>query len=135
MSVHWQPEQSRTVSPYLVVERAGELIAFLEAVFGAEVTERVVKPDGGIMHCELRIGDSQLMLADTSPEYPPRPAMLHVYVPDVDSAFARALERGATAIREPRDEHYGDRSGGFTDSHGNEWWVATHVRDVERGEH
>jgi uncharacterized glyoxalase superfamily protein PhnB len=134
MATQWQPAGTRTVTPYLVVERAGELIAFMEAVFGAEVTERIARPDGGVTHAELRIGDSVVMLADTTPEAPVKTAMLYVYVPDADGAFARALERGARVVRELQNQHYGDRNGGFADSHGNEWWVATHVRDVDRGE-
>ena len=87
--------------------------------------------DGSVKHVEMRIGESLVMIADARPpETKANTTMLYVYLPDVDAAYARALEGGATSIREPHDEYYGDRSCGVTDAFGNQWWMATHVEDV-----
>lgn len=82
------------------------------------------------MHAELRLGDSVIMLSDASPEFPARSAMIHIYVPDTDAAYRRAVAAGAKPIREPADQFYGDRSAGVEDAFGNYWWIATHVEDI-----
>lgn len=120
------PEGYNTVSPYLVVEGADQLVAFLQQTFGAEVLRKMTRPDGKIGHAEIRVGDSIVMLADAAPAAP----MLHVYVDDVDAAYARALAAGATSLRAPEDQFYGDRSAGVVDAFGNQWWLATHTEDV-----
>ena len=87
--------------------------------------------DGSVKHVEMRIGESLVMIADARPpETKANTTMLYVYLPDVDAAYARALEGGATSIREPHDEYYGDRSCAVLDRFGNQWWMATHVNDV-----
>lgn len=124
------PEGYNSVSPYLVVEGAESMISFLQATFGAEVLRKMTRPDGAIGHAEVRIGDSVVMLADAAPTAP----MLHVYVDDVDAAYARALEAGGTSLRAPEDQFYGDRSAGVVDAFGNQWWLATHKEDVSEAE-
>lgn len=124
------PEGFHTVTPYLMVEDADGLITFLERAFEAELLDRHDTPDGDLMHAELRIGDSRLMMSQANDEWPAMPAMLHLYVPDVDTVFRRAIEAGGRAVREPEDQFYGDRSGGLVDPTGNQWWVSTHVEDV-----
>jgi len=128
------PAGHHTVTPYLVVPDAAALILFMERAFEGEETERAARPDGTIMHAEVRIGDSMVMLGETPPDGRPWPAMVYLYVPDVDAVYGRALEAGATSLRQPEDTYYGDRSAGVEDRHGNQWWIATHVEDVPPAE-
>lgn len=130
MAVNAKPEGYHSLTPYLVVEGAARLIAFLEEVFDAEETERFAAPGDLIAHAELRISDSIVMLGDAHGPHAPMPAMLYVYVDDVDATYQRALAAGATQVQPPADQFYGDRSGGVRDPCGNLWWIATHVEDV-----
>jgi PhnB protein len=130
MSVHWQPERYHSVTPYLIINNAEGLIEFLKQAFEAEELSRMAQPDGGIMHAEVRLGDSTIMLADATDQYPPTPAFLYLYVQDTDAVFQKALAAGATSIREPTDEFYGDRTAAVKDAFGNQWGIATHVEEV-----
>ena len=96
--------------------------------------ERLQTPDGRIMHAEVRIGDSVVMMGEASDDNPPIPAMLHLYLEDADAAYRRALAAGATSLREPEDQFYGDRTSGVQDAFGNQWWLATHIEDVPADE-
>ncbi len=120
-------EHHSTVSPYVMVEGAEALIGFLERIFGAEVLMKLPREDGSVMHASVKIGDSVVMIADATAEFPAFPVWLHVYVPDIDATYAKALAEGATSAQEPSEKGDGDRRGGFTDASGNTWWVATHV--------
>jgi uncharacterized glyoxalase superfamily protein PhnB len=91
-------------------------------------------PDGKVMHAEVRIADSLVLLAEASEQFPAMPSMLSVYVEDVDATYAKAVAAGATPVRPPADQFYGDRSGGVKDQGGNQWWFATHIEDVEPDE-
>ncbi len=124
-STAYIPEGYRTVTPYLTVARAAELIGFISSVFGGEELQRNLRPDGSIQHAALRLGDTVIELADARDAWPPMPAALHVYVPDADAAYRRALAVGATALYEPADMDYGERSAGVQDPHGNHWYIAT----------
>jgi PhnB protein len=130
MAVKPIPDGYHTVTPYLTVRGAAKLIDLLKQTFGAVETERIAGPDGTIGHAEVRIGDSVVMLADATPEFTPMPAMIHVYVNDVDAVYKRALQAGTISLREPTDQFYGDRSAGVKDFCGNHWWIATHKEDV-----
>jgi PhnB protein len=134
MSVQPIPEGYHNVTPYLVVEDPGRLIEFLEQAFGAEEKERHHRPDGSIMHAEVKIGDSILMLAGASAQWPAKPMSLYLYVADIDAAYKRALAQGAKSLMEPADQFYGDRGAGITDPSGNSWWIATHIEDVSKEE-
>lgn len=137
MSVNPIPEGYRSVIPYLVVDDAAAAIDFYVKVFGATEVMRMEK-DGKIGHAELAIGDSHVMLADEHPEMGYRgpktfggsAITVMVYLPDVDAAFARATDGGATVERPVEDQFYGDRSGTFVDPFGHRWNVSTHVEDV-----
>jgi PhnB protein len=137
MSVNPVPEGYRSVIPYLVVDNAAAAIDFYIDVLGANEVMRMEK-DGKIGHAELAIGDSHIMLADEHPEMGYRgptafggsAVTIMVYLPDVDAAFGRAIDAGATAERPVEDQFYGDRSGTFVDPFGHRWNVATHVEDV-----
>ncbi|HEX4171585.1 MAG TPA: VOC family protein [Acetobacteraceae bacterium] len=130
MAVSAKPEGYHSLTPYLVVEGASRLIEFLEEVFDAEQKERFPAPGNLIGHAEVRIGDSVVMLGDAHGPHMPMPAMLYVYVDDVDATYQRALAAGATQVQPVADQFYGDRSGGVKDPCGNLWWIATHIEDV-----
>ena len=127
MPVSYKPEGYNTVSPYLVVNGAEGTIAFLTAVFDAQEIRRFPSESGGIMHAEVRIGDSVIMLADGVDQWPAFPAHVHIYVPDVDATYQRALEAGATAVQEPQQKEDEDRRGGVLGPGGTTWWIATKV--------
>jgi PhnB protein len=129
------PEGFHTVTPYLVVDGAEKVIRFAKEAFGAEaVFEPMTGPDGKIMHAELKIGDSIVMISDASERAKATSDMLYVYVPNVDAVYQKALKAGATSEMEPSDQFYGDRSGGVRDPAGNRWHIATHVEDVSPAE-
>jgi len=113
------------------VKNAPEFVRFLERGLGGEVTYEVQDSSGKLHHVEVRIADSLVMLAEVPPGREPFPAMLHLYVPDADAAYARALEVGASSVRPPADQPDGDRRGGVRDSWGDEWWFATHGKRLQ----
>jgi uncharacterized glyoxalase superfamily protein PhnB len=131
MSVKPIPDGYQTVIPYLLVEGAAELTTFLTTAFGAKVRQRLDRPDGSIMHVELQIGDSVVMIGEPMVEFGPMPSSIYLYVEDCDAFYQRALQAGATSVMPPTDmTHAGERYGGVKDSSGNLWWVATHIEDV-----
>jgi uncharacterized glyoxalase superfamily protein PhnB len=130
MNVRPIPDGYHTVTPYLVVRDAASLITFLQQAFKASEIERMESPDGGITHAEVRIGDSVVMMGESNEEVPPMQAMLHLYLENADVAYQRAVEAGATSLREPEDQFYGDRTAAVKDAFGNQWWLATHIEDV-----
>ena len=121
----------RSVTPHLYATEPVDLIEFLKRAFGGEETYRAEMPDGSIPHAQVRIGDSIVALAGGHGPYTPMPTTLHLYVPDTDSIYERALRAGATSIQPPADQPYGDRSAGVTDPFRNRWFIATHIRDVQ----
>jgi PhnB protein len=132
------PEGYRTVTPHIVVRGAAEAIEFYKNAFGAVEDARMPGPDGKLMHAQITIGDSIVMLADEFPEWGAvgpltvggSSVTLHLYVEDCDAAFNRAVEAGATAKMAPNDAFWGDRYGQLVDPFGHVWSVATHVKDV-----
>ena len=127
MSGSHKPRGYTTVSPYLIVDGAGRTIEFLAAVFDAIELRRFPGPDGTLMHAEIRIDDSVVMLTDGTAEWPPFPSYVHVYVPDVDATYRRALDAGATSVQEPVQKDDEDKRGGVRDAGGTTWWIATRV--------
>lgn len=117
-----------TVTPYLIVKDAKRLIEFLQKAFNFKEVTRHLKPDGSIMHAEVTLGNSMIMLGDSSEVYPPNPTMIHLFLDDCDSFYLRALDAGAVAIREPQDQDYGHRSAGVSDPSGNQWWIACDIK-------
>jgi PhnB protein len=87
-------------------------------------------PDGIVHHAKMRIGDSVLEMGEAHGQFPAMPLNLHLYVPDADAVYRQALAAGATSVREPVDEPYGDRMAGVRDAFGNVWWIATHIKNV-----
>jgi PhnB protein len=134
MSVHHVPAGHNAVSPYLVTKHADAVIRMMREVFGGEELHRSSRPDGSVQHAEVRIADSVLMIGEASDQFPAMPCMIHVYVPDCDATYARAIASGVRSLREPATQPYGDRSAGVIDAGGNQWWIATHVEDVSHEE-
>ena len=130
MAVKPVPEGLHTVTPYLVVQGVAKLIDFLKQAFGATEMHRSTRPDGTVMHAQVKIGDSPIMMGEAWGDYSPKPASLYLYVPDCDAVYKSAVAAGGTSIMEPMNMFYGDRNGGVKDLAGNEWWIATHIEDV-----
>jgi PhnB protein len=126
MSVKPIPEGYHSMTPCLVVEGAAKLVDFLKKAFDAEEIFRMARPDGGIMHAKIKIGDSMVMLGDATEQWRPITGAIYLYVNDADAVYKKALQAGSTSIMEPVDQFYGDRHGGVKDPAGNIWWIATH---------
>jgi len=132
------PKDMHTITPHLVCDGAADAIEFYKKAFNAVEHARMQTPDGKIMHAMLTIGDSHLMLVDEFPDYgsvgPNKlkgtPVTLHMYVQDVDQAFAQAVDAGATVKMAVENQFWGDRYGIVTDPFGHSWSLATHVKDV-----
>ncbi len=126
MTAH-KPNGYTSVAPYLIVDGASRTIEFLVRVFGAIELRRFPDASGRLMHAEVRIDDTVVMLADGAEGWPPIASYVHVYVPDVDATYRRALESGATSVQEPVKKVDADRRGGVKDAGGTTWWIATKV--------
>jgi len=122
----WKPPSYPSLSPYLICEDAERLIAFLEAAFGGELQRRFDRPDGSLMHAEVRIDDSIVMIGGGATDAASASSHLHLYVPDVRAAFDRAVAAGAAVVREPVQARADDDlRGGVQDPWGVTWWIAT----------
>ncbi|HEX6985555.1 MAG TPA: VOC family protein [Planctomycetaceae bacterium] len=132
------PDGYHSVTPYLICRNAAAAIEFYKKAFGATELVRLPGPGGSVMHAEVKIGDSPVMLADENPgwgakspeSYGGSPASLMIYVDDCDAVFDRAVAAGATVKRPVADQFYGDRCGTLVDPFGHTWSIATHVEDV-----
>jgi uncharacterized glyoxalase superfamily protein PhnB len=124
---HYKPDNYTSVAPYLIVSDARRTIDFLVEVFGAEQLRMHVRDSGELAHAEVRIDDTVLMLADSLEGWPAQPSHVHIYVPDVDATYRKALGAGATAVQEPVKKEDEDKRGGFKDAGGTTWWVGTKV--------
>lgn len=128
MDQSYKPQGYSSVSAYIVAEEAQRVIDFLSESFDAVPTRRYDLPDGSIMHAEVKIDDTVVMIADGGGEHPAFPVWLHIYVPDVDASYRRALAAGGRPVEEPRQrEGDPDRRAGVKDPAGNTWWIATQV--------
>ena len=142
MSVKPIPDGYHSVTPYLTIKGAGRALDYYKKAFGAEELMRHDGPGGMVMHAEVKIGDSIVMMSDEFPEMGCKspqalggsPVGLMVYVKDVDTAFDRAVKAGGTVVRPLKDQFYGDRSGTLTDPFGHQWTVATHKEDLSQAE-
>lgn len=130
MAVQSIPKGYHTVTPYLTVTGAVQLIEFLKQAFEAEVLRCTTRPDGSIMNAEVQIGDSIVMISEARGEWKPMPSAIYLYVNDTDATYTRALQAGATSLMQPEDQFWGDRNAGVKDASGNYWWIATHQEDV-----
>lgn len=122
----YKPQGYTSVAPYLIVDGAAQTIDFLVRALDAVELRRFPAPDGKVVHAEVRIDDTVVMLSDGAPGWPPLPAHVHVYVRDVDAAYRRALAAGATSVQEPvQKKDDDDKRGGVKDAGGTTWWIAT----------
>jgi len=124
------PQGLNTVNVYMHPLRAEPLIGFLKRAFGGREIAKYASPDGVVHHAEIRVGSSMVEMGEAQGKYPPMPTMFYLYVPDVDRVYQSALAAGATSISEPADQPYGDRSGGVKDAFGNQWYIASHIKDM-----
>jgi len=134
MAVKPKPEGYHSVTPLVLVKGADRLIDFLKKAFGATEVYRFPSPDGSVMHAEIKIGDSVIMVGEAMRETPPMPAALYLYVNDTEAAYRKALDAGGESIEAPDDKFWGDRVAMIKDFAGNKWWIATHVEDVNSDE-
>jgi PhnB protein len=138
------PEGVQTATPYLIVNHGVEIIEFYKKVFGATETMRFQEPGGRIGHAELKIGGATIMLSDEYPEmgfFSPlslggkrSPVSIHLYVENVDELYQKALAAGATSLREPEDQFYGDRNAQVRDPSGHCWDLAMRIEEVSPAE-
>jgi len=141
MAVNYIPDGYQQVTPYLTVNRAGEAMEFYKTAFGATEVMRF-EHNGVLGHAEIEIGGCRIMLGEEMPEWGNKspqtlggsPGGLHIYVKDVDQAFAQAIKAGARQEQPVTDQFYGDRSGNLIDPFGHRWTLATHKEDVSQDE-
>jgi PhnB protein len=124
------PKGYHTITPYLTVNNADNLLRFLKKAFNAEEINVAKGPDGKIANAEIKIGDSMIMVADANEKFSAYTTTMYMYVPDTDKTYKQALSAGGMSTMEPADQFYGDRNAGVKDPSGNTWWIATHVEDV-----
>jgi PhnB protein len=133
MSARPVPDGHYTVTPYLTVRGAAKVIDFVKRAFDAKITHEPLKrPDGTIMHAEVQIGDSRIMIADESEMAKATSLSLYLYVTNVDGVYQQAVQAGGETIMEPMDMFYGDSCGGVKDPSGNRWMLATHADRLAR---
>ncbi len=139
MAVNPIPEGFTSVTPHLIIKDAGKAIDFYKKAFGAEELFRMPGPDGKtVMHAEIKIGNSHVMLADEFPDYgcvgpqtlKGSPVTIHLYVENADASYKRAVDAGAKATMPLTDMFWGDRYGKIEDPFGHHWSIATHIEDV-----
>lgn len=136
------PEGFRTLTPHIILKDAAKAIDFYKNAFGAEEVMLMPGQDGKIMHAELRIGDSMLMMCEACPEMGAKspqeiggsPITMHLYVTDTDAAMKKAANAGATITTPAADAFWGDRYGRLTDPFGHNWSIATHMEDLSPAE-
>lgn len=126
--MEYKPTGYNSVSPYFIVAGAQQLIDLLTQIFNVQLKRRYEGPNGTIVHAEIQVEDTILMIADANEKYPPVPMVLHVYVEEVDETFEKAVSAGCQVVHPPKNnEGDPDRRGTFTDFAGNMWSVATQV--------
>lgn len=138
MAVNYMPPGNHTITPHLVIRGAGKAIEFYQKAFGAEEHCRMPGPGGKIMHAEMQIGDSKFFLCEEFPEYGASspealngsPVTIHLYVPNADAAWDRAVKAGATVEMPLENAMWGDRYGKLKDPFGHKWSIAQHIEDV-----
>ena len=130
MAINPIPDGFHTITPYMAVKNAAEFIDFLSKGLNAVVLDVMKGNDGAVMHANVKIGDSMVMVAEAPPERALVASMLYLYVPDTDVLYHRVVAAGGISLMEPADQFYGDRNAGVQDRWGNQWWIATHVKDV-----
>ena len=130
MSTSGIPQGQNAISPYLAVGDARAMLEFVQSAFGAQPKEVLKTPEGTIMHCEAAIGDSIIMIGQAPSGANTMTNMIHMYTENCDTLYRQALDAGATVVREPEDQFYGDRNCAVADQFGNQWWIATRIENL-----
>ncbi|MGC1164038.1 MAG: VOC family protein [Candidatus Sulfotelmatobacter sp.] len=125
------PKGLHNVNVYMHPLRAEPVIGFLKRAFGAQEIAKYASPDGVVHHAEIRVGDAVVEMGEAHGPYQPMQSMFYMYVPDCDAVYQRALAAGAKSSQEPADQYYGDRTAAVNDAFGNQWYIATHIKDVK----
>ena len=126
--IPYKPDGYNAVSPYFVVDGAKQLIELLSKIFNTEELRIYLKPDNSIMHAEIKIDDSVLMFGDASEQFPPNKLLIHIYVPDVEKTFEKAMAAGCKSLEMPKTrEGDPDKRGSFQDFAGNIWSISTQL--------
>jgi PhnB protein len=134
MTVKPIPEGYYTVTPFIIVRGAAQLLDFMREAFSAVEMGRVTDEDGAISHAETRVGDSVVMMFDAKKDWPDTPSFLRLYVEDCNAVHQQALKAGAISVTEPTDVPWGDRVARVRDPLGNLWWIMTRMEDVDQAE-
>ncbi len=130
MKVNPVPDDCGNVIPYLLVPDVARLIEFLKQAFDGIERAKISRPDGTVLHAQVRIGNSLLMIGQPQSPWKPRPSMLYLYVADVDATYRRAIAAGAQSVLEPADMFYGDRHACVKDVAENDWWIASRIENL-----
>ena len=135
MKKQFKPKGYNSVSPYFVVDGAQKLIDLLMKIFDAEMLRKYDQPDGTIMHAEIKIDDSVLMFGEASKQYPPNQLLIHIYVPNVDETFKKAIDLGCEPVERPKErEGDPDRRGSFKDFAGKHYLSTIYFRNYSSGD-
>src|SRR4029450_10908720 len=132
MGTSYKPPGYNSLSPYLIVDGAARTLDFLERAFGAKRLRRFDDPSGRVLHAEAQIDDTVVMLSDGAPGSSPIASHVHLYVPDVDATYKRALEAGGTSVQAPVRKDDPDKRGGVKDAGGTTWWISTQTGGAAR---
>ncbi len=124
----FKPDGYNSVSPYLVVDDAQHTLEFAKEVLAAVILAKIADENGRVMHCEFRIDDTVVMLGESAENWPAIVAHLHVYVPDVDAVYERAIKFGAESIQAPVQKDDADKRCGVKDANGIHWWLTTRIQ-------
>lgn len=119
-----------TLTPCIIVAGAEALIDFLKKVFNAKEAHRQMRSDNTVMHVELQLGNSMMMISEATADYPALKGMFYVFFADGDSAYLQALASGAISIQSPKNQEYGHRTSGVKDQCGNQWWIASAINTI-----
>jgi uncharacterized glyoxalase superfamily protein PhnB len=125
------PQGMHTITSFLHPLRGQPVIDFLKNAFGGQEIDKFASPDGVIHHARIKVGDSFVELGEAHGPYQPMPTTFYLYVPDVDAIHHRAIRAGGISTGDPADQPYGDRVGGIKDPFGNQWYIASHIKDVQ----
>ena len=128
------PEGYHTITPHITLNEVQGLIKFLKEAFSAEEREVLTADDGRIIHAEIQIGDSIIMMAEPTGDADLVYGTFYMYVDDLEGVYKSALKAGASSIKEPADQFYGDRNAAVKDAFGNAWWIAARYEDVPQEE-
>lgn len=124
------PAGYHSINPNLIVKGADKVLAFMKTVFDAKEHHVSRRETGEVWYGDVIIGNSHIMFGQANAQFKACPALIHVYLADVDAAYARALQAGATSVMPLTNQFYGDRGSGVIDQGGNTWWISTHIEDV-----